>query len=212
MKHQTLTTIDEQVSEFIFKLYRLAQRVPIEEFKLSTFELLKPLIEIDSGLWVTRSELIRQVTNTEAFLYKQPEEMLMNYARVCPTVEDDELSELHLKSPGNTYSIFDVFTPEKFYQSKAYLQHCQHFEIEQALSTMHLFGKEQYHIISWYRKDKEHAFSEHERQVKNFIVPHWVEAFRMNLLVNTCDTDNPGSPSAICDYQGRFIEFEERHL
>jgi len=205
----TVNTIDEQISDFILEMYQLAQQLPIDAFKSNVFDLFKGIIGFDSAMWGTRSDLLKKIIQQEVFLFNQPEQMMTNYAKVFPVMEAEPLTKLHIQKPGVTHSFSDVYSETQYHASKVYLEHCRLYNIEHALSTMIPVNQQLYHFISIYREDCNDHFTETDRQIKNFLMPHWAEAFRLNILNSFIRQTESLKVSAICDFHGQFVEVEQ---
>jgi DNA-binding CsgD family transcriptional regulator len=204
----------DSLNVLIVKIYRQSMELPLNEFRLYVFEQAKGVIHFDSGIWVTRSQLRQPINELDTFLYSQPEAMIQNYARVlhkCGLI--DPLFEKGTLLHGKTqYSdAQDLKNNSKL--NPIYEEHCKRFNIEHGLSThIRASQREVIHVVSFYRAERSNPFNEQERQYIEWLMPHFVESFRLNLLQHFRRFATGTGFSAICDCFGTIIEAEDGFL
>lgn len=199
------------VSELIVNIYRRSTELPLNEFRLFVFEQTKGVINFDSGIWITRSQLRQPLRELDTFLYRQPEAMMQNYERVlskCGITDPLFEQSYHLHGKTQNGDALDFEYNNQL--NPLYEEHCKPFNLEHGLSTR--LGANQRsvdHVVSFYRAERSNPFNEQERQYIEWLMPHFVEGFRLNLLQHFRRSATGGGFSAICDRFGTIIEAEE---
>lgn len=196
-----------EANHFILELYRAARQTPAGQFKPWVFERLHRLIEFDSGIWVTGPHVSGHDIHS-VYLDNQPMAKMESHERFK---DQDFLLREHLKNPGRTHNSNTLMPREQYTQLPIYKEHAHIYGIEHALSTAQCAPETTaITFISFYRADPEKPFTESERQLKETLTPHLVEAFTTNLF---CHLHQPrqetcAHASAICSPGGALSQAE----
>lgn len=197
------------LQETILALYRGCCDHAAPEFKGWAMELVRSAVTFDSGIWVT-SDIVSDGFNS-AYLFNQAPEMMENYYRTLG-ISGDFLAQAVISNVGKTINSDDVIPHHEFIRHPTYLKHCRHYGIEYALSTGYILPVTGISTaIAFYRGDPNTPFSESERQTKELLVPHLIEALRLNLFLYLYDPNSPKNRAlAICDATGTLYETTPR--
>lgn len=195
--------LNDKISQLLIELYRGSGQQPADIFKQWAMELVNSVVPFDSGIWVMGS-VENTVTPHSIYLYNQPMEMIENYVRLT---SEDPLRDAALKLTGTTIDLFAVVPRNKFIATEVYIEHCQIYGIEQAISTALIDPVTSlFSFISFYRADANKPFSEEDRSTKQFLTPHLVETYHFNLFSHIHSSSYPvyaeESNCAICDAKG----------
>lgn len=190
--------------EAILKLYQGCRDCPASDFKEYAMEAVRRAVPFDSGIWVSvniSSEAFRSV-----FLFRQPPEMMENYARVVG-IAGDLLGQTAAAQPGRTINSGELMPRDEFIRHPVYALHCRPYGMEHALSTCHMtavtgLGT----LVSFFRADPGIPFGEDERRAKEVLVPHMIEAMRINLFTHLHGQTQHTSVQAVCDSAGMLYE------
>jgi len=200
---------DSRLHETILTLYRGCRDVPLAEFKGWAMERARRAVSFDSGIWVT-SDIVSDDFSS-VFLFHQPKEMMENYYLTIG-LGNDLLAQTAIGHPGHTISAGDLIPRDAFVQHPVYLQHCQPYGMEHSLCTCHVSEITLVPTgMSFYRADPDVPFSEADRRTKELLVPHLIEAMRINLFswLNSSKAYE-GNALAVCDAEGRLYETTPR--
>ncbi len=172
-----------EYSSLVHSLYELCVRVRPVEYKELALQLVKTMLHFDSAVWATGGLLDDMTVAHSMCLHNQPEEMMVNYAKY---VNQDQLLQQIICSPGVTYDLYDIIPREQYIESDAYKNHCHVYGIEHAISTAVLNPISRvFSFISLYRSDPDHPFSGKDRVVKQNLAAHLVESNNINSLIYT---------------------------
>ena len=194
-----------RLNEVILALYQGCCERNVPEFKEWAMETVRPLVNFDSGLWVT-SDVVSDEFNS-AYLFKQPPEMMENYHRTL-RISGDFLAQAVVSNIGRTINSTDIMPYQEFIKHPNYLNHCRYYGMEYGLSTGHIHPVNGISTaIAFFRSTPGAPFPESARQTTEFLVPHMVEAMRINLFSSLHGLGAQGrSAFAICDPAGLLYE------
>ncbi len=200
------------VGDVLLEIYRASRVVPVNEFKQWVYDFLQEIIQFDSGIWLGGSSGKRMTLHSQ-FLYNQPAEMMENYEDTLN--QDDFLRHAVLSSPGRTVNVYDLISREQLVCMPAY-DHIKKYGMEQVLSTCVLDDVGGlFNFISFYREDYENHFTREDLKLKEFLVPHLVEAANNNLFhhwrqkTSLCFQDQH---AAIADERGMLRDAQSEFL
>jgi len=205
--------MNTNVSNFLLQLYLDSRELPLEKFKQSVMVQLQKVIQFDSALWFTGSTVTEHAHPQNVHLYNQPDQMIMNY-KAHQT--DDPLLQALITQPGTSFNILDVISYEDWIKTDNYIGHCSKFSIEWVLSTLLLEEHTSlFHAISFYREKTNQPFTQQERQLKELLVPHLVEAMKANLFIHIEQArekkvSSDTWVSAVCDHRGSLIQADKQ--
>ncbi len=192
--------LNDKISQLLLELYRGSSHQPTDTFKQWAMDLVNSVVPFDSGIWVMGSTE-DTVTAHSLYLHNQPTEMIENYIRFK---DEDPLRDVALTQPGNTFDLYDIVPRNKFMKTRIYIEHCQIYGIERAISTVLIDPLTSlYSFISFYRANPANLFTEEERLTKQFLTLHLAETCRVNLFSHIRSANYPvyakDSGFAICD-------------
>lgn len=192
-------------SDLLLELYRLAQEAAAGGFQACVLDRVREALPFDSAFWATGVvEPGAAVTAHTAHLYRQPQEMLENWARFNAK---DELAFEAFRQQGVTVNAalcgpdWQPRFPPKL------REHIRRYGMAHALSTIVAEPVLQLWTgVAFYRADPHHLFSEEQRLLKQALTPHLAAAWNINRFVMVNSTRRNGAqPShgqAICDSKG----------
>lgn len=196
-----------RLHDTILALYQGCRDVPLADFKGWAMEVVRHAVAFDSGLWGT-SDVVSD-TVSSIFLFNQPKKMMDNYLRMV-RISGDPFAQQALAEPGITVvSNHTVSNPDYV---PAYVEHTHRYGMEAMQCTCHISPVTRVTtFISFYRSNPDAPFTESDRQTKEYLVPHLIEAFRINLFSWLSRSDVlEGNALAICDAEGRLYETTPR--
>ncbi|WP_310451848.1 helix-turn-helix transcriptional regulator [Sulfuritalea sp.] len=198
-----------RLHDTILALYRGCRDRAASEFKEWAMETVRGAVEFDSGIWVT-SDIVSDDFSS-VYLFQQTPEMMKNYDRTL-RLSGDFLAQAVMSNPGRTIRMEDLIPRAVFVGHPAYLQHCRYYGMEHALCTCQISPVTRVTtFVSFYRSDPKAHFVESSRQTKELLVPHMIEAMRINLFSQLHNSLDQGSSAlAICDSAGAIYETTPR--
>jgi DNA-binding CsgD family transcriptional regulator len=199
--------IDQRASELIRELYLGAETAPAAGFRRWALAQARRFVPFRSAIWGTGS-LGSHSTIDAVELDGQTPEMLERYRRRW--LRQDVVAREVLAQLGSTVNLADRGPREQFLRSPFYRQFGRRYGIAHALSTAianRALGLVT--IVSWWRDDSGAAFTEAERQFKQFLMPHLVQACGINTFLRLRRT---GADGGAADPTGAYALATERGL
>ncbi len=195
-------------SNLILHLYRECRLRPADTFCDWALSLVRTLIPFDSAMWGHGTA--DPVGIQEVHIVDQPPAMMENYAK---WQRQDFLAPTVNRTPGRTHDLYSMITRAEFLRHPMYLNHARRFGMEHILCTV---IPEPYaglvSFASLWRADYGNPFAEEERALKEFLMPHLVEARRLNVFaqIRARLGVRAGSPceAAACDRLGVLHDAE----
>ncbi len=195
--------------QFISQLYRESSKVALADFPLWALDLLQQVISFDGAIWGTGHSSTREFhTQASVDVDKEIFEQLQATLNINPIF--DQL----LLMPGSPVDMSDVINDSAFYRSPIYQQCFKPFGIERILSSIHLDDRSGiFTLLTLYRYDREHIFTEYEKSIQQQLLFHLLSAcaHRQFLALNESTTDKL-SKYAICDSKGTYHVVEPEFL
>lgn len=199
-----------RLQETILTVYRGCCDHAASEFKEWAMEISRSAVGFDSGIWVT-ADVVSDCFDCY-YLFHQPQEMMENYDKTI-RISGDFIAQAVASNIGRTINSNDLMPHHEFIQQPSYLQHSHNYGIEYILSTCHIYPVTGIPTaIAFYRSDPNAPFSEADRKTTELLVPHLIEAMRINLFFYLHGSNNAleNRALAICDPQGRLYETTQR--
>lgn len=191
--------------DLLFELYRLTQNAPPEEFQRLAMEKLQKVFDFDSAFWATGVVHAGvSITAHTHYLYRQPPEMMENWARIN---QNDELAFAAFRQQGLTLNSAlcgaewqSRFGPEA-------REHIERYGMAHVLTTIIAEPLSQiWSGVSFYRADPGRPFSEEQRLLKQHLMPHLAAAWDISRFAYISSFrqhgTQPGHGQAICDSKG----------
>lgn len=202
--------LSRRLSEAVLHLHKGAREWPVASFQARAFEVVRGLIPFDSGMWGTASNDPHHMHSVH--LDHQPREMIEEY--MAGYQELDLVRPRVSAQPGVTVNLSDFMTREEQNACMIYREYMSRWGLECVLCTVliepvsSLIG-----FMSLWRKDPQKLFSETERRIKQFLVPHLMDAYREAQLRHMRAGARPASgarrAAAICDRFGILHAIED---
>lgn len=178
--------MDAEINDLIVGIYQLIDTVPLERFKASTFDLVAKIIPVRAALWGDGLATFPPVVHS-LYLYNLPEEGMATYA---PYAKEDVLYHAVLANPNRTIRRSDLISRQEYEASEMYCHHGRRWRTEWAMSSSMVDPElELYTIISLYRSFDEADFSDREKSLKQLLIPHMVNAYRIKLFRESLAVD-----------------------
>lgn len=201
-----------KTNQVVSELFELAYRVPIGEFKQHCFELIARHLNIDSGVWITRTEQQVRFYEEDSFTFNLPEGFMEDYHHLSTVSQQvQQVFGVMLGNLNKTCDILDIVPEQEWLGSDMYKLYCHKYDLHHSLMTISVNPQSQVmNIITFARHDADHSFSEHDKLCKEFLVPNMIEALRINILSAFISLPNAMQANrAVLDGYGNIIEAEE---
>jgi len=204
--------------QFISRLYREASQVSLKDFPLWALDLLKNVISFDGAIWGT-GHVSTLKFHTQATLDVSPD----IFSKLKEHLDINPIFERLMSEAGSAVDMSDVLADESFYQSDIYKQCFQPFGIERILSSIHLDERSGiFTLLTLYRYDRDHSFSQEEKEVQSRLLYHLLSAasYRQMLALSEDNIERTNElNTALCDAQGiyhavdpNFLNILDAHL
>ncbi len=189
----------DEFNRFLYRLYSMAVKAKIDEFRPEVFQLLDGLLKFDSAWWGTCLFKKKRMVVAQSSLYNLPAEFIDEYIRL---IDKDPLVGIVDDLDGETIAYADLEENEAIdeFDLKYGLHYGMTCVKKDPVSGVGMF-------ISVYRNETSSGFTEPERLLMHSIVEHLVQAWSINLrlaLAVESSTDIP--PACLIDSEGRLIE------
>ncbi len=197
---------------FIKDLYSIAMDQPLELFKKIALERLNLLLPMDSAIWISVSQIHTLHHHNDTFTYNLPDGCLDNYINfpdVCK--QNANMAALLFKNLNTTMDMHELTPGGNWYETPVYLKQAKIYNQGKALITMTQNPLNKIiNTISINRGELSDDFTVEEKSIKQFVMPHIIESFRINILNSfRKNSSNNDSFRAVIDKYGQFIEAEE---
>ena len=155
-------------------LYREGRDIPLRSFQDWALEQVRSLIPFDSAWWGSAAMEPNKIhwlhlDNCDASIAEV-------YA---PYMAEDFFREALMAHPGVSINTSDLTTRARYVRTPLYRQVGKRYRIEWSLGTLQVDPASSLsEFLTLWRHDPKTPFSEAERQTKELLMPHLVEAFR----------------------------------
>ena len=175
----------KQLSTLLLEIYRQCRTIDSNEYQESVLQLGKSAISFDAALWASGVMTQRGPAIHALHLHQRPQAMIDDYMKIW---KDDIILPKVLGSVGTTFAISIAD-----YQSPAAIEYLNTWDLGSVLSTIAVDPLTQLlTVISFYRSQANAAFTEDERQLKEFLMPHLVETWSNNRLAHMLSLSETG--------------------
>jgi DNA-binding CsgD family transcriptional regulator len=201
--------VEKRGSRLLLEIYCAASETPTGAFEDQVLNLIKPLLGFERSTWGTGAltPIGLDIHNVH-LLHDDPEEMLLNYEEVK---HQDDVVMKYFKFRGNTAI---VYSPSLYQGRKklGMLSLAKRFEHQNMLVTTNRGEGNHCQWISLYRAS-EQQYTEEERQLCEFLVPHLMEALTINRVVHldSVGMENRRYARGFSDRKG-LLQFVEPNL
>lgn len=157
----------KQLSTLLLEIYRQCRTIDSNEYQESVLQLGKSAISFDAALWASGVMTQQGPAIHALHLHQRPPAMIDDYMKIW---KDDIILPKVLGSVGTTFAISIAD-----YQSPAAIEYLNTWDLGSVLSTIAVDPLTQLlTVISFYRSQANTPFTEDERQLKEFLMPHLV--------------------------------------
>lgn len=195
-----------KLGAFLLELYRDGREVDPARFCAWAFERLRQVLRFDSGMWGHGHA--NPVDIHDVYVDGQPPEMMRNYAH---HQKDDFFAVGCNERPMRTVNLYDLIDRAGFVRLPIYRRHARRFGMEHILCTV--VPEPDSGLISFvslWRARYADPYDEADRAIKQFLMPHLVEARRQNVIErlrrSAIHDRVGGQAAAVCDPRGVLHE------
>ncbi|MBN9427477.1 MAG: helix-turn-helix transcriptional regulator [Burkholderiales bacterium] len=197
--------MNDSIDGLLIELYRGSREVGWRQFQDWALDLLQTRLRFDSAWWGKGSYHAGYVHHLH--LYRCRPEIVEDYRR---WVDHDFMRAAVMSRPGVSVNLSDVMSREEFIRTPVYRHFCQPHSIEWSLATVSMVD-EKAGLLQWIslrRSDPGQPFTEAERQLKQRLVPHLIEAERgcRQYFLRESGARLRGRPWGLCDAHGQLHE------
>jgi len=197
--------------KFISQLYRESTHISLADFPYWALDLLQQVLSFDGAIWAT-GHSATQTFHTQAYI-----DVDKNiFDRLKATQNINPIFEQLLLNPSEPVDMADVISDKEFYHSPIYQQCFQPFGIERILSSIHLDDRSGiFTLLTLYRYDREHVFTEHEKSIQQQLLFHLLSANAHRQLLALTEQSieiKELNKHAICDVAGNYHTVESGFL
>jgi len=201
----------DPVDRVISRLYRWAMAVPPGQYRTWALEQVQRVIPHDGALWGSgsRSQLkFHNVTiNGLPPDYATSLEATSSINPILPEI---------LKHSDTPVDMMDVMPDAQFFESEIYRRAFAPYNVSRILSMSHADRRSGlYSLLSLYRSDRNHRFTELEKQQQKRLAYHLFNAASHAFFLHLLKTqpERPlGAGAAVVDRHGNFHEAQPRFL
>lgn len=204
-----MPVISSDVSAMLVELYRGCREQSIDRYCGWALGLVRALVPFDSAMW--GHGLADPVAIHDVHVVDQPPEMLSNYAHYQ---KHDFYAAAVGGQPGRTVDLYATISRADMLRHRIYLGHAKKFGMEHAICTVIPDAQSGLvNFMSLWRADYGNPFSEEQRALKEFLMPHLVETRSLNTFHHMrlrldVSARNPYAAAA-CDLLGTLHEVED---
>lgn len=153
--------------------------LPTDQFKDWALNETKKILPFDACAWPTATWVDNQPVVHSIHLHNLDEAFISNWFKYQH--EDKLVRDMHALLNCS----FNIDVAREYANTDIYNLHCKRYQIEHIISTtMRDEDTQLLNVIAFYREDINAPFSEDERQLKESLTPHLIEAVRTNWLTN----------------------------
>ena len=164
----------ESINQLTLSVYRDGRNISLRSFQEWALEQLRGLIAFDSAWWGNAAN--EPIKIHWLHLYNCDASILEAYPPYIP--QDFFRAEL-MAHPGVSVNMSDLTTRGRFVRTEIYRKVGKRYHIEWSLGTLLVdTATSLSEFLTVWRHDPQQPFTEAERQAKQLLMPHLVEAFR----------------------------------
>lgn len=201
----------EALNALVLELHALCHELPLRAFQTRALERVAALVAFDSALIAIGTVSFGVPDAHDAFLYRQPAEMMQSWERVKA---EDTVSFIVTSSPGRAFAFEAAAT---YPAGSGVMAHCERYGILQLLTTAAVDVRAgSFVVISLYRADRAAVYTERDRATMELLVPHLVACMRrarLDDLRRATHVHPAHAPAAaIVNRRGIVLEAEPRFI
>jgi len=183
-----------------------AHLVELKNIKATLFSRINQLVPIDSGRWLTRTSVSESYHMSGMYLYHLPPE---RDAHILPRYHHhDVLYKAIVANMGTAINIESLMSDDEWFASDMYIHTFKDYGLSRACSiVVPCSYTDVYNGLGFYRQDKDHRFTEQERQYLEDAA-HFVSRVLRNSFLNTLrqSASEVIDNCAIFDHLGRVVD------
>lgn len=163
----------DAIGAYLLELHRSSHELSLRAFQERGFERLRDVVPFDSALAAAGTFQRGTPHVHDTYLYRQPPALMESWERVKHL---DVVAATAMSQPGRThrFAVADTFAG-----LPPLLAHCSAFSLEHVLCAATIAERAGgYVVLSLYRHDAHHPFTDAERRTIEILAPHIVEATR----------------------------------
>ena len=170
-----MTTITAYaLNQLTLSLYRDGRDILLHNFQDWALEQLQRLIPFDSAWWGNAAMAPMKIHWLH--LYNCDASIVQAYP---PHIAQDFFRAELMAHPGVSINLSDITTRARFVRTELYRKIGRHYHVEWSLGTLLIDPVSSLsEFLTLWRHDPKRPFCEAERQAKELLMPHLVEAFR----------------------------------
>ena len=167
-------TAAQLLNQVTLSLYREGRDVPLRNFQDWALEQVRRLIAFDSAWWGNAA--VEPMKIHWLHLHNCDKSILKAYP---PHMADDFFRAAMMASPGASINMSDLIRRARFVRTALYRDIGKRYQVQWSLGTLQIDPVSSLsEFLTLWRHDPKKPFSEAERQTKELLMPHLVEAFR----------------------------------
>lgn len=193
----------QNLSRVILQLHRAGREMSFSQFQPSALELVQEMIPFDSAWWGNAAAEPMEIHRV--YLFNCDDTILETYT---PYMQQDFFRAALMAQPGVTINMADLTTRARYVRTALYREVGKRYRVEWSLGTLLVEPVSSlYEFLTLWRHEPKRPFSEAERQTKELLMPHLVEAGRASRLREVLDGTHarPGH-WAVADERGYLRE------
>lgn len=200
--------------DLVLRLYQAAREMPTEAFQDHALGLIRPLLRFDTAIWGTGQTDGYSLQIATAFLRGIDPRATEEWIQIG---RPDKVIPVGVALPGRTieFEAARIFDQPEDAVVKDYLD--RQGRNRYLITTTEDGPPGSVQWVSLYRPDADDAYTEYERAVCEYLMPHFSEALRINRLITTIDpatmAANDTQPAvALAEFSGRMQFAQQRFL
>ena len=185
----------------IIELYRAAQEMAVDEFQKFSMSLLNSLVPFDSAIHGSGPLMQQGMQIQEIYMHNKPLEQLVDYSAITHA---DPVLRAARANPGRMIR----FHPPTLFAGKAkrpLFDYARRYEHGNGMSTVHVDHDSPHaQLFGMWRADQDNHFLKQESWIAEQVIPHLLEALKVNraLAVHRTVNDTDQSTVAIASPNG----------
>lgn len=191
------------LNALILDIHRAGCEVSFTRFQALMLDELQALIPFDSAWWGNAASDPLEIHHLHlrncdaAILQDYPAFMSQDFFRAAL-----------IERPGQTVNLSDLTSRARYVRTDLYRCFCKRYRVEWSMGTLLVEPVSTlYEFLTLWRHDPSRPFSEAERQAKELLMPHLVQAFKVARLRGMLGTGEPKTIAwAITDEHGFLRE------
>jgi len=200
--------MDAKTSQLVVDLYKASREVPFANFQEWALTQMHDVLDFDAAWWGRGANQPLMVHHVH--LHRCAPTLVEDYA---PWIGVDFFREAVCAKPGTTVSTSDLMSRKKLEATVVYREFGAKHCVEWSLGTVLIEPVSSLNeFITVWRKDVKRPFSEADRSIKQFLMPHLAESYRNCRLLHLLENGRrvPGGYWALCNPDGILIDAHRR--